>query len=128
MVEMALMAPVLIMLLLIALDVGRAFSAWIALSNAAREGAYLASTRFKGDLTDQAIRDAVAGEAGEITIQANATYVAIAYPTPDVIQVTARYPFDPLAPLVDNLWGGGSTWISASASFPVPVPTPTPVP
>src|SRR5205807_2456906 len=54
-VELALIAPVLLLLLLFMVDAGRIFADWIALSNAAREGAYLASFNYSGDTTDQAI-------------------------------------------------------------------------
>jgi Flp pilus assembly protein TadG len=131
MVEMALMAPVLIMLLLITYDVGRAFIAWVALNNAAREGAFLASKRFQGDTATADIQDVVAGESGEIEVLP--TYVTVAYPTttpgvPGEVSVTASYPFDPISPLVDSMWGEDVLWISAQASFPVPVRTPTPGP
>ena len=42
-VEFALVAPVLILLLLMAIDVGRVFLGWVALNNASRVGANYAA-------------------------------------------------------------------------------------
>src|SRR5207248_2787327 len=107
-------APILILLFAIVLDLGRLLTIWVILTNGAREGAYSAASQVAGAVADQVIRDAVAGEAsGAVNVTADSTHVTVAYPSPNVILVTARAPFHPLAPLTGTLWGGADPWISA---------------
>lgn len=128
-VELGLLAPILVVLLVIVLDLGRLLTVWIVLTNSAREGAYAAASQMAGSVADQVIRDAAAGEAsGAIALTPDATHVTIAYPSPNVILVTARAPFQPLAPFTGTLWGGSPPWISASAAFPLALPTLTSIP
>lgn len=127
-VELALLVPIFLFVLLVILDVGRGFFAWIALHNAAREGAHFASTKLVGGTSDAAIRGIVAAEARGVSILADATHVAIAYPSPDVVQLTARSRYLFFMPLASSIMGEGGTWLSARAAFPLMVPTPTPLP
>ncbi|HAF49233.1 MAG TPA: pilus assembly protein TadE [Anaerolineaceae bacterium] len=59
-VEFALVLPLLLLLILGALDFGRLFHAQIVLTNAAREGAYYLSTHFDDET---AAKEAAVGEA-----------------------------------------------------------------
>src|SRR5216683_678722 len=116
-VEFALIAPVLLVLLLITLDVGRAFSDWIAVSNAAREGAYVASFSYSGDTPDQAVRDAVVGENPSVGIKASEVTVSYS-PAGDIVEVSVAHRFDPIAPFIRSLLGSAPP-INSRADFPV---------
>src|SRR5437763_4145646 len=137
-VEFALMAPVLLILLLLTLDVGRLFSDWVQVTNAAREGAYVASLAYSGDTATQTVVDAVTGESPSMGLQAS--QISVAYSsTGDLVMVQVNRPFQPLAPFVRSVLGSALS-VSAQADFPVrlrptvapTVPpstaTPTPVP
>lgn len=94
--EFAVLAPVLILLLVAALDIGRAYDAYVSLTNASREGArYGASNPADAaGITNHAIQ-----EAGSITISpANVTIACTPPPCAtthngDQIRVTVTYDF-----------------------------------
>lgn len=127
-VEFALLAPVLLVLLLVVVDVGRAFPIWIAVHNAAREGAYAASLRYSGDISDQdlqALVDAAAVREGA-SIGLVPEEVSIAYVgAGDIISVRVQHPFSPISPFVKAAWGG-DVMLTATADFPVPARPTTP--
>jgi hypothetical protein len=127
-VELALIAPILILIIVVILDLGRIFTTWVAVTNSAREAAYWGSQSIAGSIPDASIRSVAAAEGSGARILADATHVAVAYPSPDLILVTVRSPFQPVAPGVGGLWAGGAPWISARAAFPVPLATPTALP
>ena len=62
-VEMALILPLLLLLLAAIADFGRAFQSYIVITNAAREGARLATRLPQNSSTDNLIRSAVIQEA-----------------------------------------------------------------
>ena len=64
-VEFALVLPLLAVIILGALDLGRAFFTYIIVTNAAREGARYGTTWFDDDYSDNidGIKDSAAGEA-----------------------------------------------------------------
>lgn len=138
--ELALVAPILLVLIVGIIELGRLVSLRIAVDSSAREGAYLAATRLAGDTSDQEIREAVARETTESGIVPDTVHVTIAYPSADIVQVTARSAYTPLVPLPPALREVGPIWVSASAAFPItvrtvvpgatgtPVPAPTPTP
>jgi Flp pilus assembly protein TadG len=116
-VEFALIAPVLLVLALLVLDVGRLFSVWVEITNAAREGAYVASIAYSGDTSAQTITNSVIAENSALGIQSG--QVSISYSAAgDSVQVQVNYPFQPLAPFVRTVMGN-SLVVSASADFPV---------
>lgn len=102
MVELALVTPFLIMLLLVAADGARAFSAYIAIGNAAREGASYASRTYDAANDEARIMGAVHGESGEIF----GTLPVVESLRPDegceddygydCVRVTVHYEFQPL--------------------------------
>ena len=55
--------------LLLTVDVGRLFSDWVVITNAAREGAYLASFNYYPNTPNQAISDAVVREGASVQVQ-----------------------------------------------------------
>jgi Flp pilus assembly protein TadG len=106
MVEMALLTPLLLILLVVAADVGRAFSAHIEAGNMAREGVSFGSRSFATASDADAIRDAATGEGGaifgvvpEVTSQTGTDTFGY-----DFVEVTVSYRFQPVftLPLIPN--------------------------
>ncbi len=105
-VELALMLPVLALILLGILDLGRVFTTFIALANAAREGARYCALH-PGDTPGTRAR--VAGELdGRVAADTSATACAAGAPG-DSITVTVAGSFTPLTPYVSKLIGGPIT-------------------
>ena len=148
-VELGLLLPVLLLLLVGALDLGRVFYAQITITNAAKEGALVAA---RGGTYDpntgcgdaNTVKCGVLAEATGGFVQVDQTRVtqepntAVACPEDatlgDKVTVTVTSPFQFITPLV----GQGLT-LSATASaecavfpqtafVPPPPPTPTPTP
>ena len=109
-VELALVAPILIVLVVAALDLGRIFASSISVTNSAREAASWGSQAIAGSISDASIRGVAAAEGTGARILPDATHVVIAYPSPDLIVVTVRSPFQPVVPLVGGLWAAAYTW------------------
>ena len=151
-VELALIVPVLFLLLLGAVDLGRVFYALITITNSAREAAMLASqmpTSFQAgvacSLSNQVMCAATREPQNSIVTIAPADVVltcspscASNYGTTVTVTVTGR--FDPLTPIIKGIVGGEFlTFQSAStaevvklpttgASSPTPTPSPSPTP
>jgi hypothetical protein len=115
MVEFAILLPTLVAILAIAADFGRAFTAYIQISGAAREGAV--SAMQTGDLTNvEAVVDADIGSGGSIwgtnVGVSSATGVEpVALGGYEYVEVTVSYTFNPIIPLADfvPLWDAPST-------------------
>jgi len=117
-VELALIIPILLVLLLGALDLGRAFYSKITVTNAAKEGAMVAS---QGGSSSE-IKTAVVTEAKGGFVEISATNVtATSCPanpngaTPPVA-VTAEAPFHALTPFISGVLGGDNVMIGATAT------------
>ena len=63
--EFALLLPVLLLLMFMAVDFGRLFFSYIAINNAAREATYYAAAHAADDDFDLATYEAAVAEAGE---------------------------------------------------------------
>lgn len=124
--ELALVAPILLLLVVGIVELGRLVSLRITVDSAAREGAYLAATRLAGDTSDQEIREAASRETSGSGILPDAVHVTVAYPSPDIVQVTARSPYAPLVPLPPLFRESGPIWVSAAVAFPITVKTAIP--
>lgn len=130
MAEFAIILPVLMLLLVLAIDVGRVFFGWVALHNAARIGANYAGQNpdgwDPGDPDKQAdyeqlVTDAVAGCEPQEVDPPEFTDVdgdGDAYGWGDQATVTLTCDFETLVPLADALVGDPME-ISAEAVFPV---------
>jgi tartrate dehydratase beta subunit/fumarate hydratase class I family protein len=101
MVEFAILLPALVMILAIAADFGRAFTAYIAISGAAREGA--ASAMQTGDLTNvEAVVDADIGNGGSIwgtNVGVFPSLVADDGQGYEQVVVRVEYTFSPMIPI-----------------------------
>ena len=126
-VEFALMLPVLMLIMVMALDLGRLFLGWINLTDAARAAA------------NYAARNPTAWSSGDTTLQAeyqalvanDVTPINCTFPTPypvpvyspdnsigSTATVTLSCRFAPITPLLGNILGNTLT-ITASNTTPV---------
>lgn len=99
--EFAVLTPVLLMFLLLAADFGRAFTAYIAISGAAREGASYGSDSLVQATSTGAISAAALADAPTIwgtapTVSSTTGTDAYGY---TYVQVTVNYTFTPLTAL-----------------------------
>jgi Flp pilus assembly protein TadG len=107
-VELALIMPILVLFLLIAADFGRAYTAHIAISSAAREGASFGSRSLENAENAAAVRAAALAQNETIwgdapTVTSNVGEDEFGY---DYIEVEVDYTFDvlfPFPPIPDSL-------------------------
>ncbi|MDA8218683.1 MAG: pilus assembly protein [Dehalococcoidales bacterium] len=121
-VELALLLPILVMLLLGALDLGRAFHYYTAVANATRAGGAYAIEARKLDVDTDAERIAIVEQAVANEIEAQGiTVTSVSVNPPDVIvegdnaTVTVTYDFYFLNPLAGPIgefagWGDHITF------------------
>lgn len=133
-VELALILPVMLLLLLGALDLGRVFYAQITINNAAREGALVAS---QGG-TSAAVRAAAVTEAkgGFVEVVSGAvtpgvSCIGATFGATTTVDVSA--PFEVITPLIrDIAAGGGQSLVLSSRAeaqcLVVPVAATPPLP
>lgn len=95
--ELALILPILLLLLAVVFDIGRAMMLYGNLVHAAREGAWVASRRsWDTSAIQQAVNQALidAGfDPGAATISISKGHVG------EPVRVTVTYPYQPLLPL-----------------------------
>lgn len=128
--EFAIVLPVMLVLLLGALDLGRVFYAQITITNAAKEGALLASrggTYVAGGncSSTNTVMCAVLTEAKGGFVEVDKTKVTqlpsanIACPSTasaeSTVSVTVQAPFGLLTPLIGSILGGQGMTLSATA-------------
>lgn len=139
--ELALILPVMLFLIVGALDLGRVFYSKIAVTDAAKEGALVASQGgSSSDITTAVVSEA---KGGLVEIKA-ADVTSVQCPdspngaTP-LIAVTVQAPFHVITPIIAGILGGSDVMIGATATArcrytppfpgtPAPTPTPTPTP
>ena len=119
-VEFALILPILVLILMGIFDFGRAFYAYSVVANSAREGARagIYGGSGPGASTDDEIRAAVR----RFAIGLNAipdSDITIVEPEARMpgedIQVTVRYTFVPVTPLIDSFLPGGNITLVGSS-------------
>jgi hypothetical protein len=124
-VEFALLLPVLLLLVLFALDFGRVFLGWVTLNNMARVGADYAAKHpndFGGARPseyDELIVgsfDAINCDADETTF--DPTFSGDAEPG-DQVTVELTCDFRPLTPLIGLIFSNAPISVTASSAFPV---------
>lgn len=123
-VEFALVLPVLVLLLLIALDFGRAFLGWVSLNNAARVGANYAAAHPNdtwGPGSDYQVLMADNMDAINCTpspaVAAAPVFGATNEPG-DIVRVNLTCDFSVLTPIIGSVLGNVVT-VSSSAAFPI---------
>jgi hypothetical protein len=144
-VEFAMIVPVLMLVLLLGLDVGRVFFGWVGLTNASRIGANFAAAHpdawgSPGSATERdSYEEQILADADALNCSLPGTLPNPTFPTGtdlgDTAQVSLSCTFTLLTPIVSALLGNTIT-ITADSVFPiragvagaVPTPAPTPVP
>ncbi len=144
-VELALVAPVLLLIVLLVLDFGHLFLGWVNLQNTARIGADYAATH--PDAWDAVSPDPSAQARYEALIQRDATTINCVLPSPlptpafpdgtttlnGRAQVNLTCDFQLLTPIISSVVGSPLR-LGAGAIFPIRVgllnvaPPPTPAP
>lgn len=89
-VEFALIVPLLLLIVIVIFDLGRAVYAYHVVAHAAREGARFATTHRTGDIVSVVRNAAVGLNLSELTVSVGPG------PQPDTIQVEVIYLFYPV--------------------------------
>jgi Flp pilus assembly protein TadG len=115
-VELAAVVPILLLILLGAIDLGRAFYAYVSISNAARVGAEFAMEPLR---TQTEIRSIIKAETAP---RINLSDSDITLTTPGWVKgndltVEVRTPFTAVTPLISSFWGGGSLTMRARSTI-----------
>jgi hypothetical protein len=153
-VEVALVLPVLLLLVVIALDFGRIFHANIAITNVAKEGALFGATNPRCDSSSRTgcadpntVSWHITHEGNGLSdlswtascIRSGSTVAVTSCAVGDWYRVSATSRFEFLTPLVGEIVGGHLDLRASvdarvsNAAFdpnatPIPLPTPTPTP
>ena len=120
-VEFAVILPVIILILMGIVDLGRVFNAYVTIANAAREGARYGIVY--GHSTDDAgIRNQVVTEAlPAVQIVNDASHIVItdsgSRNPGSELSVRVNYDFNAVTPLISSFWGGGALTIHASSTM-----------
>lgn len=129
-VETAILLPVLLILLLGAIDFGRAFFGWVNLHQAVRIGANFAATNPNMDATERDRYEAlVEGDLGGLNCAIDSAIPNPTFTTPDGTPVsdpalgdyatlTLECEFSPITPLADIFFGDPIP-MAATSTFPV---------
>jgi hypothetical protein len=127
-VEMALILPILMLVLLLALDLGRVFFGWVGLNNASRIGAsyaaaFPAAWGTPGNATQQANYEAqILADAAALNCTLPGTLpdpvFASGTAIGDPARVTLTCQFSLITPLVSQILGGTIT-LRAESIFPI---------
>jgi hypothetical protein len=127
-VELALIAPIVIVLAMAAWDGGSLLREQIVLEQAARDGARVAATAYGATVTTATIQAAVLASAGDLpALSTTPGFLTVAYPNGTSVQVSLRYSHALVTPVLRQLWGGGAVTLQSSAVFYLPHLTPVPV-
>ena len=129
-VEFALLSPVLVMMVLGVIDLGRAFYTYEALANAAREGARYCSLHahdsnlVSGANVSSSTIDRVTGELAGTVSNISVFGATTSDPACDTtvddgspVTVSVSTTFTPITPLIGSVLPGGSLTIEASVTM-----------
>ncbi len=123
--EFALILPVMMLLLLIAIDFGRLFYLYVGVTNAAREGAAYAAQNPSNasGITARARQelgnDANLGVSYACSVAGCPSSQSVAGPDGDLITVYTKEAFSFLTPVVSSIVGS-SLWVGASSTLVIP--------
>jgi len=118
MVEMALTMPILVLIVAGILDLGRAYFTFIALSDAAAEGAAYAAIHPTD--TAQVINRAADSSNGLVVLDPSMVGVDYAELTPgSSITVTVEYEYQLLTPIVQSFVNDGKLLMRATVAQPI---------
>ncbi|MBI4318207.1 MAG: pilus assembly protein [Chloroflexi bacterium] len=115
-VELALLLPAIMLILLGAIDFGRLYYSYVAVSNAARMGAEYAMDPRR---TQDAVRQTVKAEASPYVIITDSDITITAVPSwsqGSNVTVEVRTQFSAFTPLISRFWGGGPVTLRGTAT------------
>lgn len=128
-VELALVAPILILLAMAVWDGGTALREQVVLQQAARDGARVAATAYGPTVQNSIVADAVMASSRDLpALSSSPGYLTISYPDAQSVQVRLTYAHSLITPVLRQLWAGGQGTINLSASATFYLPELTPVP
>lgn len=111
-VELALVLPVLLLILIGILDLGRAVYAYHVVANCAREGA-----RYGVGVENNPAAIAAVVRSAAVGLDTSQLAVSVTYPTQDTIRVEVNYNFRLITPLVAQAIGGQSVTLHSAATM-----------
>jgi len=108
MIELALVAPILLLICMIMVDFSRALGATIAASSAARQAAVYASHNYISPISclQASAQQLVASESGGTVTLEDVQPVAPTYATERDVRATVAVPFSPITPIISKVAGG----------------------
>jgi Flp pilus assembly protein TadG len=119
-VELALLAPILMLILFGVLELGRVVDAWLVVENAAREGARAAVLVYPDSATTttaQSAATAYLNSGFAVRGDIAASSVPSVQVTTDSVQVTAQADVRLYTPMFQSMLGGSVVHVLASASM-----------
>jgi hypothetical protein len=126
-VELALIAPIVIVLAMAAWDGGGVLREQVVLQQAARDGARAAATAYAPGASQSFVAGAVLASAADLPgLSATPGYLSITYPDAQSVTVRVQYAHALITPILRQLWSGGTLTLVASATFYLPQMTPVP--
>ncbi|HEY0580760.1 MAG TPA: TadE family protein, partial [Chloroflexota bacterium] len=128
-VELALVAPILILLAMSVWDGGSVLREQVVLQQAARAGARVAATGYGRSVASSVVGNAVLASAGDLPgLSSTPGYLTITYPDAQSVRVLVKYDHALITPVLRQVWGNGTGMVALQASATFYVPPLTPVP
>ncbi len=128
MVELALVAPVLLLICMIMVDFSRAIASTVAASSAARQAAVYASHNYINPISclRAAAQQLVVSESGGTLTLDDVQPGTPTYPNERDVRATVAAPFSPITPIIGKLTGGLVIYQSVAIhARPNPIISPT---
>jgi Flp pilus assembly protein TadG len=123
-VELALIAPILIVMAMAVWDGGSVLREQVVLQQAARDGARVAATGYGTAILDAVVANAVIASARDLPGVSS----TVSYPDAQSVQVRVTYVHSLITPVLRQAWAGGEGTMSLQASATFYLPHLTPVP
>ena len=114
MVELAMLLPILLLILLGIIDLGRVFNAYIVITNAAREGVRYGSL-YPSDTSGIRARVIAEAQGSGIPLSSGNIQVSAETTPGDSKTVTVTFPFSAVSTLISTFWGGGDLQLQSRA-------------
>ncbi|MCL5264017.1 MAG: pilus assembly protein [Chloroflexi bacterium] len=114
-VELAIMMPVLLLMLLGSLDLGRAFYSYLTITNAARVGAQFAMDSRRLQTEVMYIIESESKPFVTIT-DSDITFTTTSWSPGYDLKIEVKTQFTAVTPLISNIWGGGPLTMRADTS------------
>lgn len=115
-VEFGLSLPLVLLLIFVFLDLGRAVYYFSAVSNAVREGARYSIVHKLNDEEKAKIQSMVANYSVAVPIEESSVSVLLGGDEGQYITVSASYDFNPITPFLELIMGGEGNTIAIHSS------------